>query len=48
MWNRQREAEMAREILAEVGEEPSVPGRDAPDEPQVEKDELVAAVDAAE
>jgi ATP-binding cassette subfamily B protein len=48
MWNRQREAEMAREILAEAGEEPPVPDHDAPDEPQVEKDELVPAVDAAE
>jgi ATP-binding cassette, subfamily B, heavy metal transporter len=46
MWNRQREAQMAREILEETGEEePIAPDRDAPD---LEGDELVATADAAE
>jgi ATP-binding cassette, subfamily B, heavy metal transporter len=46
MWNRQREAQMAREILEETGEEePIAPDRDRPD---VEGDELVATADAAE
>ncbi len=46
MWNRQREAQMAREILEETGEqEPMAPDRDPPD---VEGDELVATADAAE
>jgi ATP-binding cassette subfamily B protein len=50
MWNRQREAQMAREILAEVGEEDAAaPNRDPPEVPLTEqKDELVPAVDAAE
>ena len=49
MWNRQREAQMAREILAEVGEdgEPIAPNRNPPEVPSVE-DELVPAADAAE
>jgi ATP-binding cassette, subfamily B, heavy metal transporter len=46
MWNRQREAQMAREILEETGEEePLAPNRNPPD---VEGDELVATADAAE
>jgi ATP-binding cassette, subfamily B, heavy metal transporter len=49
MWNRQREAEMAREILAEVEEAPATPNHDPPareaDEPE---EELVPAADAAE
>jgi ATP-binding cassette subfamily B protein len=46
MWNRQREAQMAREILEETGEEePIAPNRNPPD---VEGDELVATADAAE
>jgi ATP-binding cassette, subfamily B, heavy metal transporter len=52
MWNRQREAQMAREILAEVGEadESTAPNRNPPvladdtDEPA----ELLPAADAAE
>ena len=51
MWNRQREAQMAREILAEVGEadESTAPNRNPPladdsDEPV----ELLPAADAAE
>ena len=40
MWNRQREAQMAREILAEVGdEEPAAPNRNPP-----EASEAVATV----
>jgi ATP-binding cassette, subfamily B, heavy metal transporter len=46
MWNRQREAQMAREILEEVGEEkPLAPNRSPP---EVKSDELVTAADAAE
>ena len=46
MWNRQREAQMAREILEEVGDqEPVAPNRSPP---EVESDALVAAADAAE
>ena len=49
MWNRQREAQMAREILAEVGEaaEPTAPNRNPPEVTDVE-DELVPAANAAE
>ena len=46
MWNRQREAQMAREILEEVGDqEPVAPNRSPP---ELESDALVAAADAAE
>jgi ATP-binding cassette subfamily B protein len=46
MWNRQREAEMAREILQETGEdEPLAPNRNPP---EAESDHLVPAADAAE
>jgi ATP-binding cassette subfamily B protein len=45
MWNRQREAQMAREILAEVGDDDVAPNRNPPELP-VEL--LVPAVDAAE
>jgi ABC-type transport system involved in Fe-S cluster assembly fused permease/ATPase subunit len=48
MWNRQREAQMAREILAEVGDEPAAPNRDPPEIPGVEEKELMPAADAAE
>ena len=49
MWNRQREAQIAREILAEVGDEPDVPGDDPPPERPVAGDkELVPVVDTAE
>jgi ATP-binding cassette, subfamily B, heavy metal transporter len=46
MWNRQREAQIAREILAEVGEddEPVAPNRNPPSV----GDDLVPAADAAE
>ena len=46
MWNRQREAQMAREILAEVGEAPDMtaPNRNPP---EVE-DDLLPAADAAD
>jgi ATP-binding cassette, subfamily B, heavy metal transporter len=47
MWNRQREAQMAREILDEVEDKVSAPNRNPPPEPGVEK-ELVPTVDAAE
>jgi len=49
MWNRQREAQMAREILAEVGEEggPIAPNRNPPEVPDTES-ELLPAADAAE
>jgi len=51
MWNRQREAQMAREILAEVGDDDTAaPNRNPPavtEEPKVDE-ELVPAADAAE
>ncbi len=49
MWNRQREAQMAREILAEVGEErePAAPNRNPPEVADVEN-ELLPTADAAE
>jgi ATP-binding cassette subfamily B protein len=50
MWNRQREAQMARQILAEVDDEPAAPNRNPPDA-AVEQGavaELLPAVDAAE
>ena len=54
MWNRQREAEAAREKLAEVGEEAGAPNRNPPpvEEPAVElaepTDPAILRVDAAE
>jgi ATP-binding cassette subfamily B protein len=45
MWNRQREAQMAREILAEVEEEKLAPNRNPPN---AEEELLPAAADAAE
>jgi ATP-binding cassette, subfamily B, heavy metal transporter len=50
MWNRQREAEMAREILAEVGEDTTAPNRNPPEVPEVANVEkvLLPAADAAE
>jgi ATP-binding cassette, subfamily B, heavy metal transporter len=46
MWNRQREAQLAREILEETGEsEPIAPNRNPP---EVESEDLVTAADAAE
>jgi ABC-type transport system involved in Fe-S cluster assembly fused permease/ATPase subunit len=50
MWNRQREAQMARQILAEVDDDPAAPNRNPPDA-AVEQGavaELLPAVDAAE
>ena len=44
MWNRQREAQMAREILAEVGDDTTAPNRNPP----AVQEELVPAADAAE
>jgi ABC-type transport system involved in Fe-S cluster assembly fused permease/ATPase subunit len=49
MWNRQREAQMAREILAEVGEEAAAPNRNPPQAAaDLEEAELLPAADAAE
>jgi ATP-binding cassette, subfamily B, heavy metal transporter len=48
MWNRQREAQMAREILAEVGDDGTGPNRNPPHVAGPEEEELVPAVDAAE
>jgi ATP-binding cassette, subfamily B, heavy metal transporter len=50
MWNRQREAQLARDILAEVGDDNAAPNRDPPqlpDEPEPRPD-LLPAADAAE
>ena len=50
MWNRQREAQLAREILAEVGDDGGAPNRNPPpmpEEPEPRRD-LLAATDAAE
>jgi ATP-binding cassette, subfamily B, heavy metal transporter len=49
MWNRQREAQMAREILAEVGDETAAPNRDPPETASdADEKELLPAADAAE
>ncbi len=49
MWNRQREAQMAREILAEVGDDTAVPDRIPPPKgPDLNEKELLPAADAAE
>ena len=50
MWNRQREAQLAREILAEVGDEDdAAPNRNPPELPEVdEAGELLPTADAAE
>jgi ABC-type transport system involved in Fe-S cluster assembly fused permease/ATPase subunit len=47
MWNRQREAEKARELLAEVGDDGMAPNRNPPQMPDVEA-ELLPTADAAE
>jgi ABC-type transport system involved in Fe-S cluster assembly fused permease/ATPase subunit len=50
MWNRQREAQLAREILAEVGDEDMAPNHNPPELPD-ERDaapELLPTADAAE
>jgi len=50
MWNRQREAEAAREKLAEVGDEPAAPNRNPPpvESPVDEPEPVVLRADAAE
>jgi ATP-binding cassette, subfamily B, heavy metal transporter len=48
MWNRQREAQMAREILAETEDDDSAPNRDPPPLPEDEAADLLPAADAAE
>ncbi len=49
MWNRQREAQMAREILAEVGDDTAVPDHIAPPAgSDLNEKELLPAADAAE
>jgi ATP-binding cassette, subfamily B, heavy metal transporter len=50
MWNRQREAEMAREILADVDEPSSAPNRNPPAGPEPEErgKELLPAADAVD
>jgi putative ABC transport system ATP-binding protein len=48
MWNRQREAQMARQILAEVGDEPAAPNRNPPGVTDVVERELIPTADAAE
>jgi ATP-binding cassette, subfamily B, heavy metal transporter len=49
MWNRQREAQMAREILAEVGDETAATTeRTPPDVAETEDKELLPTADAAE
>ncbi|HWW35070.1 MAG TPA: ATP-binding cassette domain-containing protein, partial [Xanthobacteraceae bacterium] len=50
MWNRQREAEMAREILADVDEPSSAPNRDPPavPQPQEREPDLLPAADVVE
>jgi ATP-binding cassette, subfamily B, heavy metal transporter len=50
MWNRQREAQLARDILAEVGDDSAAPNRNPPqlhEEPEP-RPELLSAADAAE
>ena len=47
MWNRQREAEKARELLAEVGDDDAAPNRKPPQVADVEP-ELLPTADAAE
>ena len=50
MWNRQREAQLARDILAEVGDDGAAPNRNPPqlpEEPEPRPD-LLPATDAAE
>jgi ATP-binding cassette subfamily B protein len=43
MWNRQREADKARELLAEVGEADAAPNRNPPAAELVAEDVDVAA-----
>jgi ATP-binding cassette, subfamily B, heavy metal transporter len=50
MWNRQREAQLARDILAEVGDEAVAPNRNPPQLPDdaEPRPDLLPAADAAE
>jgi ATP-binding cassette subfamily B protein len=48
MWNRQREAQMAREILATVGDETDAPNRNPPEVANEPAADLLPAADAAE
>src|SRR5215469_2427430 len=50
MWNRQREAQLAREILAEVGDDGAAPNRNPPQLPEepAPPPDLLPAADAAE
>jgi ATP-binding cassette, subfamily B, heavy metal transporter len=50
MWNRQREAQLAREILAEVGDDSGAPNRDPPQLPEAPepRPDLLSPADAAE
>jgi ATP-binding cassette subfamily B protein len=47
MWNRQREAAKARELLAEVGDDDAAPNRNPPGVSEIEA-ELLPTADAAE
>jgi ATP-binding cassette, subfamily B, heavy metal transporter len=50
MWNRQREAQLARDILAEVGDDSVAPNRNPPQLPEESepRPDLLPAADAAE
>ncbi len=50
MWNRQREAQLARDILAEVGDNGGAPNRNPPQLPEAPepRPDLLSAADAAE
>src|SRR5262252_3656261 len=50
MWNRQREAQLARDILAEVGDDGAAPNRNPPQLPEETepRPDLLPAADAAE
>src|SRR5215468_7658128 len=50
MWNRQREAQLARDILAEVGDDGAAPNRNPPQLPEdpEPRPDLLSAADAAE
>jgi len=50
MWNRQREAQLARDILAEVGDDGAAPNRNPPQLPEDSepRPDLLPAADAAE
>jgi ATP-binding cassette, subfamily B, heavy metal transporter len=48
MWNRQREAQLARDILAEVGDDGAAPNRDPPQMPEEAEPRSDILPDAAE